>query len=65
MPCNFSNYNSFYAAPSKKLENIILEMNRKLDEIEKEFSDLTKKENSTRGKRKWVCCSSDVINNRV
>ena len=29
MPCNINNYNSFYAGPNKKLENIILEMNRK------------------------------------
>jgi len=48
MPCNINNYNSFYTGPSK-LENIILEMNRKLDAIQKELRNLTKKENSTKG----------------
>jgi len=49
MPCNINNYNSFYTGPSKKLQNIILEMNRKLDAIQKELRNLTKKENSTKG----------------
>jgi len=49
MPCNINNYNSFYAGPNKKLENIILEMNRKLNNIQKELRNLTKKENSTKG----------------
>ena len=49
MPCNINNYNSFYAGPNKKLENIILEMNRKLDKIQKELTNLTKKENGTKG----------------
>lgn len=49
-PCNINNYNSFYAGPSKKLENIILEMNRKLDAIQRELKNLTKKENKTKSK---------------
>ena len=49
MSCNINNNNNFYAGPNKKLENIILEMNRKLDKIQKELSNLTKKENSTKG----------------
>ena len=35
--CNINNYNSFYAGPNKKLENIILDMKRQLDEIQKEL----------------------------
>ena len=50
--CNINNYNSFYAGPNKKLENIILDMKRQLDEIQKELRNLTKKGyNKTKGKR--------------
>ncbi|KAL9985768.1 hypothetical protein ACROYT_G008211 [Oculina patagonica] len=41
--CNINNYNSFYAGPNKKLENIILDMKRQLDEIQKELRNLTMK----------------------
>ena len=47
MPCNINN--NFYAGPSKKLANIILEINRKLDVIQKELRNLTKKENDSKG----------------
>ncbi|XP_022802814.1 ryncolin-2-like [Stylophora pistillata] len=43
-PCNINNYNSFYAGPNKKLENIILGMKRQLDEIREELKNLTKKD---------------------
>jgi len=56
MPCNINNYNSFYAGPNKKLENIILEMNRKLDKIQKELTNLTKKENGTKALRYHKNC---------
>jgi len=56
MPCNINNYNSFYAGPNKKLENIILEMNRKLDKIQKELRNLTKKENGTKALRYHKNC---------
>jgi len=56
MPCNINNNNNFYAGPNKKLENIILEMNRKLDKIQKELSNLTKKENSTKDLRYHKNC---------
>jgi len=46
-PCNINN--NFYAGPSKKLENIILEINRKLDVIQEELGNLTKKENNSKG----------------
>jgi len=45
-PCNINN--NFYAGPSKKLENIILEINRKLAAIQKELRNLTKKENNSK-----------------
>ncbi len=49
--CNINNYNSFYAGPNKKLENIILDMKRQLDEIQKELRNLTMKGgNKTKGK---------------
>jgi len=56
MPCNINNYNSFYAGPNKKLENIILEMNRKLDNIQKELRNFTKKENGTKALRYHKNC---------
>ena len=47
--CNINNYNSFYAGPNKKIENI-MEMKRQLDEIQKELRNLTKKgDNKTKG----------------
>lgn len=42
--CNINNYNSFYAGPNKKLENIILGMKRRLDEIREELKNLTEKD---------------------
>ena len=49
--CNINNYNSFYAGPNKKLENLILDMKRQLDEIQKDLRNLTKKgDNKTKGK---------------
>ena len=44
--CNINNYNNFYAGPNKKIENIIMEMKRQLDEIQKELRNLTRKENN-------------------
>ena len=44
--------NNFYAGPNKKVETIIFEMKKQLDEIQKELKDLTqktKKENKTKG----------------
>ena len=44
--------NNFYAGPNKKVETIISEMKKQLDEIQKELRDLTqktKKENKTKG----------------
>jgi len=46
-PCDINN--NFYAWPSKKLENIILEINKKLDAIQEELRNSTKKENKTKG----------------
>ena len=41
--CNINNYNSFYAGPNKKLENLMLDVKRQLDEIQMELRNLTKK----------------------
>lgn len=47
------NYNSFYAGPNKKMENIILGMKRQLDEIREELKNLTEKDvSSDKGKLK-------------
>ena len=53
--CNINNYNSFYAGPNKKMENIILGMKRQLDEIREELKNLTEKDvSSDKGKLKFL-----------
>jgi len=59
IPCNINNYDSFFSGPIKKLENIILEMNKKIGQDSEKISDFKKKENHTKGKWKLVSCSSD------
>ena len=62
--CNINNYNSFYAGHNKKLENMIIEMKRKLDAIEQELKNLTKKVEPTKiGKLHGLLVSwiSDLI----
>ena len=44
MPCNI--YNSFYAGPNKKIEDIILGIKKQLDEIQKDLRHVTKKEDN-------------------
>lgn len=52
---NINNYNSFYAGPNKKMENIILGMKRQLDEIREELKNLTEKDvSSDKGKLKFL-----------
>ena len=49
--CTINN-NNFYAGPNKKVETIMFEMKKQLDEIQKELRNLTqktKKENKTKG----------------
>ena len=41
--CSINNYNSFYAGPNKKFENLILDVKRQLDEIQMQLRNLTKK----------------------
>ena len=41
--CSINNYNSFYAGPNKKFENLILNVKRQLDEIQMQLRNLTKK----------------------
>ena len=61
-PCNINNYNSFYAGPNKKLENIILGMKRQLDEIREELKNLTEKDvNSDKGKLKFLNWKRKII----
>ena len=60
--CNINNYNSFYAGPNKKLENIILGMKRRLDEIREELKNLTEKDvNSDKGKLKFLNWKRKII----
>ena len=59
-PCNINNYNSFYAGPNKKLEDIILGIKKQLDEMQKDLRNLTRKgKNNTEGKcdylRYYLC----------
>ena len=49
---NSNNYNSFSAGPNKKLENLILDMKRQLDEIQKDLRNLTKTGDNKKGKEK-------------
>ena len=41
--CSINNYNSFYAGPNKKFENLLLDVKRQLDEIQMQLRNLTKK----------------------
>ena len=49
--CNINNYNSFYAGPNKKIESLLVDMKRQLDELQKQVALLTKdnKTNSNGG----------------
>ena len=42
IPCNIKN-NSYAAGPNKKIEDMIIEMNRKLDDIQNKLKNLTRK----------------------
>ena len=48
IPCNIKN-NSYAAGPNKKIEDMIIEMNRKLDDIQNKLKSLTQKENKGKG----------------
>ena len=48
--CNVNNYNSFYAGPNKKVESILVDIKRQLDEIYNVLGDLSGKHvNTTKG----------------
>ena len=53
--CNINNYNSFYAGPNKKFENLMLDVKRQLDEIQMELRNLTKKGDDKLKGKKWIC----------
>lgn len=40
--CNINNYNSFYAGPNKKVENLLVDVKRQLEELQKQVALLTK-----------------------
>lgn len=46
--CNINN-NLYAAGPNKKVEDMIIEMNRKLDDIQNKLKNLTRKENKGKG----------------
>ncbi|KAM7435458.1 Fibrinogen C domain-containing protein 1 [Porites harrisoni] len=48
IPCNINN-NLYAAGPNKKVEDMIIEMNRKLDDIQNKLKNLTQKENKGKG----------------
>ncbi|CAH3183136.1 unnamed protein product [Porites lobata] len=48
IPCNINN-NLYAAGPNKKVEDMIIEMNRKLDDIQNKLKNLTQKENNGKG----------------
>ena len=48
IPCNINN-NLYAAGPNKKIEDMIIEMNRKLDDIQNKLKNLTQKENNGKG----------------
>lgn len=40
--CNINNYNSFYAGPNKKVENLLVDVKKQLEELQKQVALLTK-----------------------
>lgn len=56
IPCNINN-NLYAACPNKKVEDMIFEMNRKLDDIQNKLKNLTQKENNGKGFRHHKNCA--------
>ena len=52
---NINNYNSFYAGPNKKFENLTLDVKRQLDEIQMELRNLTKKGDDKLKGKNLIC----------
>lgn len=48
IPCNINN-NLYASGPNKKVEDMIIDMNRKLDDIQNKLKNLTQKENNGKG----------------
>lgn len=44
--CNINNYNSFYAGPNKKVENLLVDVKRQLEDLQKQVA-LLRKDNKT------------------
>ena len=40
--CNINNHNSFFAGPNKKVENLVTEMKKQLDELQRQVELLTR-----------------------
>ena len=53
--CSINNYNSFYAGPNKKFENLILDVKRQLDEIQMQLRNLIKKGDDKMKGKTLVC----------
>lgn len=51
-PCNFNNHNSFYAVRNKKVENLLTDMKKQLDELQRQVEVLTRQK-STKS-RPWL-----------
>lgn len=61
--CNINNYNSFYAGPNKKFENLMLDVKRQLDEIQMELRNLTKKGDDKLKGKNLICDSFQMREN--
>ena len=48
IPCNINN-NLYAAGPNKNVEDMIIEMNTKLDDIQNKLKNVTQKENNGKG----------------
>ena len=59
-PCNINNYNSFYAGTNKKVESLLLDIKRQLDDLQRQVTLLTK-ENSTNSKGRYFRMEINII----
>ncbi|XP_078360506.1 fibrinogen C domain-containing protein 1-like [Oculina patagonica] len=59
-PYNINNYNSFYAGPNKKVESLLVDIKRQLDDLQRKVTLLTHKDNDTYSKAYPKNCA-DVL----
>ena len=60
-PCNINNYNSFHAGPNKKVESLIVDMKRQLDDLRRQVAILIRRDNSTNSQGRYSRCKVTVI----